>query len=295
MKWEALLWLGLCCAGLGAWGNPQSSLNPGGFRGFLQSEYGIDTTWIGEYGQDGPFGFVIKGWQFAPCTDAAWTDYPVNVTNVQLWPKFPRFPGPIFFNFSFEVKERLPRGAVELATKVRHKVRSAPGSSSPHTWELIPCTGWDVSTGCGGGGSCRYCDVIRACRKTVRKAKKYTSNREVLDVLSNAKKLCPPPKGTWSISYSKVFKLQDIEKGILGPLQSNEYWFSVKIKSTRSGRSLGCFRLWLNICKYRARSKAQRCIRDPNAYRSFVNRLAQEARQIFQGRPTSPHRRSGRN
>ena len=55
-----------------------------------------------------------------------------------------------------------------------------------------------------GGGSCRYCDVVKTCRKTVRKAKKYTSNREVLDILRNSKKLCPPPKGTWSISYSKV-------------------------------------------------------------------------------------------
>lgn len=125
------------------------------------------------------------------------------------------------------MKQTLPRGALELETKVRHKVRapasggSAKGKGRNHQWELIPCNGWDLATGCGGGGSwflllplpldnvttppllsttssagfSRYCDIMDACRKTVDKAEKYTSNEELLGVLENTKKLCPPPKG----------------------------------------------------------------------------------------------------
>lgn len=32
------------------------------------------------------------------------------------------------------------------------------------------------------------------------------------------------------MSYSKVFKLEDLESGVLGPIQSNEYWVTAKVE-----------------------------------------------------------------
>nr|CAD2169070.1 unnamed protein product [Meloidogyne enterolobii] len=62
----------------------------------------------------GPYGIVIRGWQFSRCASEQWTNYVVNVSNIVIWPDYPRFPGPIFFNVTMDVNEDLPIDKIEM-------------------------------------------------------------------------------------------------------------------------------------------------------------------------------------
>lgn len=47
-----------------------------------------------------------------------WTNYVVNVSNIVVWPDYPRFPGPIFFNVTMDVSEELPQDKIEMDVEV---------------------------------------------------------------------------------------------------------------------------------------------------------------------------------
>lgn len=47
-----------------------------------------------------------------------WTNYVVNISNIVIWPDYPRFPGPIFFNVTIDVSEELPQDKVEMDVEV---------------------------------------------------------------------------------------------------------------------------------------------------------------------------------
>lgn len=42
----------------------------------------------------------------------------VNVSNIVIWPDYPRFPGPIFFNVTLDVNEELPHDKIEMDLEV---------------------------------------------------------------------------------------------------------------------------------------------------------------------------------
>lgn len=42
----------------------------------------------------------------------------VNVSNIVIWPDYPRFPGPIFFNVTMDVSENLPVDKIEMDLEV---------------------------------------------------------------------------------------------------------------------------------------------------------------------------------
>ncbi|KIH49021.1 hypothetical protein ANCDUO_20905, partial [Ancylostoma duodenale] len=54
-----------------------------------------------------------------------WTNYVVNVSNIVIWPDYPRFPGPIFFNVTMDVAEDLPVDKIEMDLEVGYFVASA--------------------------------------------------------------------------------------------------------------------------------------------------------------------------
>jgi len=114
----------------------------------LWKDLGLPQFW-NQY-KDGPYGIVIRGWQYAKCASEAWTNYAINVTNLVIWPQYPRFPGPIYFNVTVEVKEDLPADKLEMEMEVRHAVLN---NANQKAWEVIPCHGWDILSGCGGIGS----------------------------------------------------------------------------------------------------------------------------------------------
>ncbi|VDO07150.1 unnamed protein product [Haemonchus placei] len=109
---------------------------------------GVQPFW--EKYQTGPHGVVIRGWQFSRCASEQWTNYVVNVSNIVIWPDYPRFPGPIFFNVTMDVSEDLPVDKIEMDLEVRHAVTNKQGSKG---WQVIPCQGWNIIDGCDGVGS----------------------------------------------------------------------------------------------------------------------------------------------
>ncbi|VDM50756.1 unnamed protein product [Toxocara canis] len=215
---------------------------------------------------------------------AAWTNYVVNVSNIVIWPDYPRFPGPIFFNVTMDVSEELPTERVEMDLEValnnynfaklaeqlnrtsfamrmrraltsefqvRHAVTNKQGSKG---WQVIPCQGWNILDGCDGVGSCRYCDMLEKCREAVKSADKYVTDRKAQDFLRQ-NKLCPPPKGHWTMTFSKVFTTEDLPKSFFGPLQSNEYWLTFSFTDGKD-KKLGCARLWVDVCKYHLQARS---------------------------------------
>jgi len=168
---------------------------------------GVQPFW--EKYSTGPYGVVIRGWQFSRCASEQvssreetvvqqcirarlfqWTNYVVNVSNIVIWPDYPRFPGPIFFNVTMDVNEELPQEKIEMDLEVRHAVTAKQGAKG---WQVIPCQGWNILDGCDGVGSCRYCDMLDKCKETVKSAHKYVNDRKAEDFLRN-NRLCPPPK-----------------------------------------------------------------------------------------------------
>jgi hypothetical protein len=109
---------------------------------------GVKPFW--ESYASGPHGIVIRGWQFSRCASEQWTNYVVNVSNIVIWPDYPRFPGPIFFNVTMDVSEDLPTEHIEMDLEVRHAVTNKLGSKG---WQVIPCQGWNILDGCDGVGS----------------------------------------------------------------------------------------------------------------------------------------------
>lgn len=109
---------------------------------------GVKPFWEGY--ASGPHGIVIRGWQFSRCASEQWTNYVVNVSNIVIWPDYPRFPGPIFFNVTMDVSEDLPTEHIEMDLEVRHAVTNKLGSKG---WQVIPCQGWNILDGCDGVGS----------------------------------------------------------------------------------------------------------------------------------------------
>uniref|UniRef100_A0A2K6VJD3 Uncharacterized protein n=3 Tax=Onchocerca TaxID=6281 RepID=A0A2K6VJD3_ONCVO len=225
----------------------------------------------------GPHGVVIRGWQFSRCASEQWTNYVVNISNIVIWPDYPRFPGPIFFNVTIDVSEELPQDKVEMDVEVRHAITNKQGSKG---WQVIPCQGWNILDGCDGVGSCRYCDMLEKCHETVRAADKYVTDRKAHEFIRE-NKLCPPPKGHWTMTFSKVFTAQDLPKSFFGPLQSNEYWLTFTFSDGKD-RKLACARLWIDMCKYHLQDKQQKCLRDPNAFKNFINEISSQVAQIRQ-------------
>jgi len=237
----------------------------------LFTDLGVPEFW-NQYNDGGPYGIVIRGWQFSRCASEQWTKYGVNVTNLVIWPKYPRFPGPIFFNVTAEIHDDLPTDRIEVEVEIRHAVAT---SDSQKGWQVLPCQGWNLLDGCDGVGSCKYCDVLDRCRKGIQTAKQHIDDRKIQDALRNPQKLCPPPKGTWTLSFSQVFKVEDIPKGIFGPLQSNEYWLTFTFTNGR-GTQLACARVWMDICKYHLFDRQQKCLRDPYALQNFLNQITKQ-------------------
>ncbi|KAL6734716.1 hypothetical protein Aduo_005225 [Ancylostoma duodenale] len=48
---------------------------------------------------------------------------------------------------------------------------------------------------------------------------------------------------------------------------------------SRKNNYLYC-RLWVDVCKYHLQDKAQKCLRDPNAFKNFINEISSQAEQI---------------
>ncbi|KFD56997.1 hypothetical protein M514_02254 [Trichuris suis] len=231
------------------------------------SEMGLPRFWESHKHQY--FGVVIRGWQYSKCVSERWRNHAVNVKKLVIWPEFPRFPGPIFFNATLTVEKDLPQTGIELELELRHAVKTSTGQKY---YEVIPCYGWDMFTGCGGVGSCRYCNVLDQCRDAVQVASKYMKNDKLRRVLQDPSKVCPPPKGEWSITFSMVFRLKDLPDGFFGPLQSNEYWLTFTFNDGH-GQPLTCGRIWLDICKYRLNDREQKCLRDDSVYSKFISTL----------------------
>uniref|UniRef100_A0A914MZG3 Uncharacterized protein n=2 Tax=Meloidogyne incognita TaxID=6306 RepID=A0A914MZG3_MELIC len=227
----------------------------------------------------GPYGIVIRGWQFSRCASEQWTNYVVNVSNIVIWPDYPRFPGPIFFNVTMDVNEDLPIDKIEMDLEVRHAVN---GKLNSRGWQVIPCQGWNLLDGCDGVGSCRYCDMLDKCKETVKSAHKYVNAEDFL----RQNKLCPPPKGHWTMTFSKIFTIEDLPKSFFGPLQSNEYWLTFNFTDGKD-RKLGCARLWVDACKYHLQDKQQKCLKDPNAFKDFIKEFSSQAEQIRQRTSTT--------
>ncbi|KAH7701747.1 CRE-MLT-8 protein [Aphelenchoides avenae] len=244
-------------------------------RAWEEALPGVQPFW--EKYNSGPHGIVIRGWQFSRCASEQWTDYTVNVSNIVIWPDYPRFPGPIFFNVTLDVNEELPKEKIEMDLEVRHAVTGKHGSKG---WQVIPCQGWNILDGCDGVGSCRYCDMLDKCKETVKGAHKYVNDRKAEDFLRQ-NKLCPPPKGHWTMTFSKIFTIDDLPKSFFGPLQSNEYWLTFSFTDGKD-KKLGCARLWVDVCKYHLQDKQQKCLRDPNAFKNFIAEISSQAEQIRQ-------------
>lgn len=117
-------------------------------RAWEETLPGVKPFW--ENYNTGPHGIVIRGWQFSRCASEQWTQYPVNVSNIVIWPDYPRFPGPIFFNVTMDVDEKLPTDRIEMDLEVRHAVTNKGGTKG---WQVIPCQGWNILDGCDGVGS----------------------------------------------------------------------------------------------------------------------------------------------
>ncbi|KRZ54572.1 hypothetical protein T02_5436 [Trichinella nativa] len=220
------------------------------------SEVGLPRFWE-KQGHE-YFGVVIRGWQYSKCASERWRNYSVDVKKLVIWPEFPRFPGPIFFNATVSVDKPLPSTGIELELELRHAVLTSNGQKY---YEVIPCYGWDMFTGCGGIGSCRYCDVLTQCKEAVKVAKKFIKNNALRQALEEPQNICPPPKGEWTITFNMVFRLKDLPNGFFGPLQSNEYWLTFTFNDAQ-GQPLACGRIWLDVCKYRLNDREQRCLRD---------------------------------
>jgi ferredoxin len=238
----------------------------------LWTDLGIPQFWNRE--TDGPFGIVIRGWRFAKCAEEQWNDYPMDIQNLVIWPQYPRFPGPIYFNATLAVKSALPTEQINLNLETKQLMETQNGQM---VWQTIPCHGWDVLTGCDGVGSCKYCDLLDKCRKSVQTGYKHSDDNKVKEFLSEPSKLCPPPIGSWTVSFSKSFDVEEIPKGIFGPLQSNQYWMTFNFVGG-NGEKLGCSRIWMDVCKYHLYDPMQKCLRDPNAYRNFVDDITKQTR-----------------
>ncbi|VDO98678.1 unnamed protein product [Soboliphyme baturini] len=233
----------------------------------LWHDIGLPAFW--ENGDKEDYGLVIRGWKLAKCASSRWTDYVVDVKDLVIWPKYPRFPGPLFFNSTIVVRKDLSRVKIELEVEMKHLARSAAGKEFH---EPIPCHGWDPVSGCGGFGSCRYCSIMHKCRETILKAVKYVSDQKVQQAMKKPEQFCPPPQGEWVVTFSKILKLDDLPRGFLKPLQSNGYWFTLKFTDDQ-GRHLSCSRIWMDICKYRMNDREQRCLRDNNFYTSLISNI----------------------
>lgn len=61
--------------------------------------------------------------------------------------------------------------------------------------------------------------MLEKCNESVKGAKKYVNDQKAEDFLKK-QKLCPPPKGNWKMTYSKIFTADDLPKSFFGPLQS---------------------------------------------------------------------------
>lgn len=61
--------------------------------------------------------------------------------------------------------------------------------------------------------------MLEKCRDTVKSADKYLTDRKAQEFLRD-NRLCPPPKGHWTMTFSKVFTIEDLPKSFFGPLQS---------------------------------------------------------------------------
>lgn len=61
--------------------------------------------------------------------------------------------------------------------------------------------------------------MLEKCRETVKAADKYVTDRKAHEFIRQ-NKLCPPPKGHWTMTFSKVFTTEDLPKSFFGPLQS---------------------------------------------------------------------------
>ncbi|OUC48227.1 hypothetical protein D917_06317 [Trichinella nativa] len=199
------------------------------------SEVGLPRFWE-KQGHE-YFGVVIRGWQYSKCASERWRNYSVDVKKLVIWPEFPRFPGPIFFNATVSVDKPLPSTGIELELELRHAVLTSNGQKY---YEVIPCYGWDMFTGCGA--------------------------------LEEPQNICPPPKGEWTITFNMVFRLKDLPNGFFGPLQSNEYWLTFTFNDAQ-GQPLACGRIWLDVCKYRLNDREQRCLRDDSVYSKFISSL----------------------
>lgn len=61
--------------------------------------------------------------------------------------------------------------------------------------------------------------MLDKCKETVKSAHKYVNDRKAESFLRQ-NKLCPPPKGHWTMTFSKIFTIEDLPKSFFGPLQS---------------------------------------------------------------------------
>lgn len=61
--------------------------------------------------------------------------------------------------------------------------------------------------------------MLDKCKETVKGAHKYVNDKKAENFLRQ-NKLCPPPKGHWTMTFSKIFAIQDLPKSFFGPLQS---------------------------------------------------------------------------
>ena len=66
----------------------------------------------------------------------------------------------------------------------------------------------------------KYCDLLQKCNDAVATGYKHSTDTKVREFLSESQKLCPPPVGSWTISFSKKYDVEELPKGIFGPLQS---------------------------------------------------------------------------
>lgn len=61
--------------------------------------------------------------------------------------------------------------------------------------------------------------MLEKCRETVKAADKYITDQRAHNFIRE-NRLCPPPKGHWTMTFSKLFTTEDLPKSFFGPLQS---------------------------------------------------------------------------
>jgi len=186
------------------------------------------------------YGVKFRNYRFDNCTSALWMRHWFWAEHFEMFPSLPRFPGAIYVNMSVWVDQTLPDDVDALFEIRAARFVTAPGQDP---YELIPCHGYDLVTGCGGMGSCKHCDIIDTY------CKKHLPQDE-----------CPPRQGRYAITLRREVLARDMPQDLIGQLKSTQYWMTTRLVQSSTGVEIACGRVWLDVCKFNIWDPAERCV-----------------------------------